>query len=63
MRSDIGKILKKLREMDVMAEVVKNRPDTKWRLMLFTNIRVKVYNTNFTLDAVENGLPIYITRV
>ena len=48
--------------MDVIAEMVKNRPDTKWRLMLFTNIRVKVCNTNFTLGAVENGLPIYITR-
>lgn len=60
-RSDIDKVLKKLREMDIMAEMEKNRPNTKWRLVLFTNIRVKVYNTNYSLGTVEHGpLPHYI---
>jgi hypothetical protein len=60
-RSDIGKVLKKLKELDVLAKMAKNRPNTKWLLVLLTNIRVKVYNTNFTLG-VAKQLPDYITR-
>ena len=52
-RSDIGTVLKKLRTMDVMAEMAKNRTNTKWRLILLTDIRAKVYNTNFSLGAVD----------
>ena len=39
--------------MDVLTETNKNRPDTKWRLGLLINIRVKVYSTNYVLGAVK----------
>lgn len=50
-----------MKSMDILAEMTKNRPDTKWRLVLLTNIRVKAYNTNFPLGA-KSQLPVYITK-
>lgn len=62
-RQDIVKVLKKLKEMDVLTEMAKNRPNTKWQLVLLTNIRVKVYNTNFSLGGTDTlELPDYIRR-
>ena len=45
-----------------MSEMSKNRPDTKWRLELITNIRVKIYNTNFALGAVNDPLPAFVIK-
>lgn len=61
-RADIQKVVRKLSKMDVLREAAKTRPDTKWRLVILTNIRFKVYNTNYVLGAVDKkkGLPDYI---
>ncbi len=64
-RSDIAKVIRKLKAMDIMAETSKARPDTKWRLTLLTNIRIKTYSTNFilgTLDEDDAELPVYVKR-
>jgi hypothetical protein len=55
-RDDITKVLRKLKALDIVTEMTKNRPDTKWKLVLLTNIRVKTYNTNFPLGAVSKRL-------
>ncbi len=49
--SNLKKLIAKLTKMDVIREMSKARPDTKWRLVLLTNIRYKLYNTNFVLGA------------
>ncbi len=59
-RSDISDIIERLRTMDILAELFKNRPDTKWVLELITNIRFQVFSTNFILGAARTPLPSYI---
>ena len=62
-RADLVKVLKKLKELDIFKSLAKNRPDTKWRLVLLTNIRVTTYNTNYALGAAKTSeLPEYIRR-
>ena len=56
-RSDIQKVMRQLRAMDIIFELSKNRPDTKWRLVLISNIRFKVYSTNFALGSDRIILP------
>ena len=59
-RSDIQKIMRQLRTLDIFKELNKQRPDTKWRLVLVTNVRFKTYSTNFPLGSDKIKLPKHI---
>ena len=41
-------------------ELNKQHPDTKWRLVLVTNVRFKTYSTNFPLGSDRIKLPKHI---
>ncbi len=60
--SDLRRVIAKLAELDPFKEMSKSRPNTKWRLVLLTNIRFKLFNTDFTLGSHKIHLPEHIKR-
>ena len=60
-RQDLQQILDQLNQMDITTLLHKNRPDTKWRVVLITNIRYFITSTHFPLGE-QCSLPEYITR-
>ncbi len=59
-RADIANIVQRLNDTDVIESVIKNRPDTKWRLEFITNARFQVFSTNFVLGTARTPLPSFI---
>ncbi len=57
---DLRRVIAKLAELDTFKEMSKARPDTKWRLVLLTNIRYKLFITDFTLGSHKIYLPEHI---
>ncbi len=58
--SDLRRVIAKLAELDPFKEMSKDRPNTKWRLVLLTNIRFSLFNTDFTLGSHKIYLPEHI---
>lgn len=46
---DLDRLITKVTNLNVLEEVSVNRPDTKWRLVLVTNVKYSVYLTSFAL--------------
>jgi hypothetical protein len=59
-RSDIPKIREELSKMDVLKKISENRENTKWKLVMVTNIRFYVTSTGFVLG--HGNLPHFITK-
>ena len=57
-RLDLEKVQDHLNELDLTAYISKDRPDTKWRLVLITNVRFYITSTGFPLG--QGELPGYI---
>ena len=60
-RQDLEQIRQRLEQMDITAFLHKNRPNTKWRLVLVTNVRYFITSTHFPLGQ-ECSLPQYISN-
>ena len=60
-REDIEKFRKRLSEMDVISHITQSRPNSKWKLILVTNVRYFVTSTSFPLG--HGILPPYIKNM
>lgn len=60
-RNDIDKIRKKLAALDILNYFQKQRPSTKWKPVMITNVLYQVYKTGFPLG-LGQPLPAYITN-
>lgn len=59
-RKDLQNFERKLQEIDICSYVLKDRPNTKWRVVLVTNVTFFVYFLKHILGA-PTCLPEYIT--
>ena len=59
-RTDLKKLLIKLRNMNLNEFLLQQRPDTKWSVELVTNVLFSVYKSRFLLGAKEVEMPDYI---
>ena len=58
-RQDLVKLKKRLDRLNVMDYILKQRPDTKWKAMLVTNVHFSLFHLNYVLGAPVQ-LPDYI---
>ena len=57
-RNDLNQLRFRLQGMDIVTYALKQRPDTKFKPVLVTNIVYSVYRTSFPLG-ISQGLPGY----
>ena len=60
-RKDIEKFSTKLNDIDLCNYILRQRPNTKWRIHLVTNVKFLIYFSKFALGATKS-LPSYITK-
>lgn len=59
-RKDLNRLRLRLQRFNVSEYILRQRPDTKWKPYLVTNVRVILYHLNYPLGNCEH-LPEYIT--
>ena len=58
-RHDLTKLRKRLERFNVMDYILQQRPNTKWKPLLVTNVHFSLFHLNYTLGAPQE-LPDYI---
>ncbi|CAC5405798.1 unnamed protein product [Mytilus coruscus] len=61
-RGDIDKLRRKLTDLNLREYLIKERPDTKWKPFLVTNVLFVIDTTNYMLGKGETPLPDYIKQ-
>jgi hypothetical protein len=59
-RTDFERLRLQLQQKDIMTELLRNRPDTKWIPVLVTNVHFTVYSTYYPLG--YGYLPDFLLR-
>ncbi|XP_046346617.2 uncharacterized protein LOC124127210 [Haliotis rufescens] len=59
-RKGLERLRQAVESLDLLSHVLKQRPDTKWKTVLITNVQFYVYRTNFPLGHPPSPLPAYI---
>ena len=57
---DLDRLMERVRDLDIIAQLSVQRPDTKYRLVVVTNVKYTVYVTSFALGCPELILPPHI---
>ncbi|XP_048238897.1 uncharacterized protein LOC124129020 [Haliotis rufescens] len=57
---DLERLRQRLESLDVMSYLLKQRPDTKWKPVLITNVQFYAYRMNFPLGHPPVALPDYL---
>ncbi|CAC5392374.1 unnamed protein product [Mytilus coruscus] len=60
-RRDLNRLRLRLERFSVTNFILRQRPDTKWKPYLITNVRFVIYHLNYPLGYIGNQLPEYIT--
>lgn len=60
-RNDILRLRDRLARLDITNYILKQRPDTKWKPVVVTNVRYDLYKTSFVLGLAQN-LPNYLLK-
>ena len=58
-RHDLAKLRKRLERLNVMDYILQQRPNTKWKPLLVTNVHFSLFHLNYALGAPQE-LPDYI---
>lgn len=59
-RTDRHRLRQQLERKDIMNELLRQRPDTKWIPVLVTNVHFVVYSTFYPLG--QGQLPLYLLK-
>ncbi|XP_048244540.1 uncharacterized protein LOC124126724 isoform X2 [Haliotis rufescens] len=59
-RKGLERLRQAVESLDLRSHVLKQRPDTKWKPVLITNVQFYLYRTNFPLGHPPSPLPAYI---
>ncbi|KAL5018801.1 hypothetical protein ScPMuIL_004523, partial [Solemya velum] len=61
-RSDLKRLKLRLQEFEVTDFMLRQRPDTKWKPRLITNVRFVLYHLSYPLGKGSTRLPDYLTN-
>ena len=57
-RADLNRLRLRLRRLEIVEELLRHRPDTKWMPVLMTNVHYIIFNTNYPIG--QGQLPDYL---
>ena len=61
-RKDLEKLRARLNELDLLAYLLRQRPNTKFKPVMVTNAQLWVYSSKFVLGHEPMKLPTYLTK-
>jgi hypothetical protein len=59
-RSDLNRLKLRLQKLNINDFILRQRPDTKWKPFLITNVRLNIFHLSYTLGSVGIQLPDYL---
>ena len=59
-RQDLQRLKLRLKRLNITDYIMRQRPDTKWKPFLITNVRFTVYHLNYPLGIAKTDLPDYV---
>lgn len=59
-RQDLQRLKLRLQRLNITDYILRQRPDTKWKPVLVTNVRLIVYHLNYSLGIAKVDLPDYV---
>ena len=59
-RQDLRQLRLRLQGLNITNFILRQRPDTKWKPVLVTNVRFTLYHLNYPLGTVTIQLPDYL---
>ena len=59
-RSDLAGLERKIKNLNLLELLMRQRPDTKWVIELLTNVRITVFKTKFLLGNSDESIPQHI---
>lgn len=56
-RRHLNRLYLRMRQLNITDYILRQRPDTKWKPYLITNLRIVIYSLNFVLGKGDTVLP------
>lgn len=61
-RNHLNRLQQRMQRFNITNYILRQRPDTKWKPYLITNVRIVIYHLNFVLGNAEVMLPPHISQ-
>lgn len=61
-RRHLNRLYLRMRQLNITDYILRQRPDTKWKPYLITNLRIVIYSLNFVLGKGDTVLPDHIQQ-
>lgn len=61
-RGHLNRLQQRMQRLNITNYILRQRPDTKWKPYLITNVRIVIYHLNFVLGNAEVILPPHISQ-